>query len=416
MAERYRCVQAFFVSSAFALAVFGCPVTYDLGSALHGDATDAGQDAAAIPTDGGAFGASGDSGQNDGSSPNRNASTEVSARSSLVALGQNFSCAITNAGAVKCWGSIRFAGTHEEGTATATAPLGAALSAGVTSLAARYRHVCALAAGGAVWCWGKSGSGAAGTTKDSDVPSLVTGLGQGVVEIAAGRYHSCARLASGAVKCWGDNNLHQLGTEAQIGSSTRFPQTTAIIEGARAIAAGVDFTCALVASGVVCWGGNSSGVLRSATVPDTGTPTPVAIAGTSDAVDIRAADTFVCARNGQGAIKCWGEQVGPFTADAWTALDLASLTPGGWRHMCGITTAGALVCWGNNMFGALGDGTTNGTGPAGPAGLRVIAAAAGQSHTCARTVSGAVCFGTSSYSDLGSENPAYPGHTIVEGF
>jgi alpha-tubulin suppressor-like RCC1 family protein len=31
----------------------------------------------------------------------------------------------------------------------------------------------------------------------------------------------------------------------------------------------------------------------------------------------------------------------------------------GSEHSCGITTAGAVYCWGNNEFGQLGNGNAN---------------------------------------------------------
>ena len=61
-------------------------------------------------------------------------------------------------------------------------------------------------------CWGYNNYGELGdgTTTDSPVPVVVSGLAN-VVAIAAGDYHSCALLSNKTVRCWGYNGYGQLG-------------------------------------------------------------------------------------------------------------------------------------------------------------------------------------------------------------
>ena len=75
-------------------------------------------------------------------------------------------------------------------------------------------------------------------------------------------------------------------------------------------------------------------------------------------------------------------------------------------HTCGVTTDGAIYCWGFNGRGQLGDGThTDRFVPTlvqGPAGVTFQAVSAGGQHTCAVASTGdAYCWGRNEFGRLG---------------
>jgi hypothetical protein len=83
-----------------------------------------------------------------------------------------------------------------------------------TVVAAGGKHACAVTSAGAVRCWGRNNVGQVGdgSVVDAHSPQQVSGITGTAVDVAAGGTHSCAVTQQGTVQCWGDNTFGQLGT------------------------------------------------------------------------------------------------------------------------------------------------------------------------------------------------------------
>src|SRR6266566_4416489 len=84
-------------------------------------------------------------------------------------------------------------------------------------------------------------------------------------------------------------------------------------------------------------------------------------------------------------------------------LAFATLTAGD-EHTCGVTTAGATYCWGDNTYGQLGNGApARSMVPIAIQGDPTFRAlAAGSNHTCGLTGTGTVsCWGDGYFGQLG---------------
>ena len=340
-----------------------------------------------------------------------------------IAAGENHTCALTSTGGVLCWGQVC---SGEPGLNTGTIcakPVAVSgLSSGVTAIAAGYSDACALSNQGAVSCWGANWYGELGdgTNINRTTPVTVSGLSSGVVAIAAGDFHTCALTSAGGVLCWGHNGYGELGDGTNTDHATPVA-VSGLSSGVTAIAAGYGHTCALTnTGGVLCWGINGHGELGDGTT--TGRSMPVAVSGLSSGVTaIAVGYGHTCVLTNTGGAMCWGwnssGQLGDgTTASRTTPIAVSGLSSGvtaiaaGGDHTCALTSTGGVKCWGWNSCGELGDGTiTDRSLPAMVSGLSrgMIGVAAGGYHTCALTSTGGVtCWGKNSYGQLGV-NPGW---------
>jgi alpha-tubulin suppressor-like RCC1 family protein len=354
--------------------------------------------------------------------------TEIVAAASpsatAVALGWIHTCALTGGGDVMCWGYNRH---NELGDGTRVErwrPVRVSgLDGNVRSITTGARHGCALTDGGAVKCWGYNYYGQLGDGSNADHPAAVDvpGLTRGVTAIAAGALHTCALTSSG-VKCWGYNGAGQLGDGTDVERWTPV-DLASLGDDVISIAAGDSHSCAILRSGgVKCWGDNRYGQLGDGTTERR--LTPVGVSALSGGVTALAlGDRHSCAID-DGAVKCWGDNrygelgdgttLGRLTPVAVPGLSgaiaiAAGSGPAPSGHTCALMRSGAMKCWGYNGWAQLGDGTTvDRRRPVGVAGLGagVTAIAAGARHTCARTTTGNLrCWGYNYNGQLGDETP-----------
>jgi alpha-tubulin suppressor-like RCC1 family protein len=369
----------------------------------------------------------------DGTLTNRSTPVDVSGLTGgvvAIATGMFHTCALTTSGGVQCWGDNQY-GQLGDGTSTErhTPVIVSGLTSGVSAIATRAFHTCALMAAGGVKCWGwnEDGQLGDGTTINRATPMDVSGLSNGVSAITTGWAHTCALTTAGGVKCWGSNWIGQLGDGTTTNSPTPV-EVSGLTGGVSSIAAGYGHTCALMTSGdVQCWGDNGYGQLGDGTTTERHTPVNVSDL-TGGVRAIAAGGDHTCALTSSGGLKCWGHNLhgrlgDGTTIERHTPVDVSRLTNGlsavaaGWNHTCALTTTGSVKCWGYNEYGQLGDGTTTERHtPVDVSGLSsgVSAIAAGVGHTCALTTSGGVrCWGFNGYGQLG-DGTATDSYTPVD--
>jgi alpha-tubulin suppressor-like RCC1 family protein len=357
-----------------------------------------------------------------------------------VQAGAFHSCGLT-AGGAYCWGNNTYGQIGNGAKANGLAPVAVSDGASLVAISTGAVHTCGLTATGAAYCWGldyygELGAGATGAqlcgseaSACSTTPLAVAG-GHTFSSLSAGWEQTCARASDGSAYCWGDNSYGQLGNGSA--ASTRTPVQVAGALSFTSIGAGVIFACGLTTGGAAyCWGNNTAGQLGiGPTSPVTCnaepcSTTPVAVSGGLTFTALSVGYWHACGLTSSGAAYCWGDndggQLGSVTTETCTGLGASvdcsrspvpvatNLTftqlPAGSFHSCGLTSGGDAYCWGDNVYGQLGNATTiSSPFPAPVAGGLTFAAASayGRWHTCGLSLGGIVyCWGLNAWGQLG---------------
>jgi alpha-tubulin suppressor-like RCC1 family protein len=313
-----------------------------------------------------------------------------------VATGAEHSCAVRSTGGVLCWGADYLGQLGDGGTQGRPLPVpvkgpnGQALLTGAAAISAGGDNACALLRTGRVVCWGADGEGQVGggelTPYSNHASYVVDEDGarlSGITQVDTGRFSSCARGANGQAWCWGNNEAGQLGvgtTLPRIGAvAVRAGPDAGPLRGISAVSTGANHACARLASGEArCWGNNQQGRLGDGTDGRRLFPVPVlAATGTrhlTRVTSIQAGAGATCALLATGGVRCWGNGVygtmgngtqvevnlrAVAVRNAALTANLGSVTQItlGEITACARLTDGQARCWGFGGNGATGTGT-----------------------------------------------------------
>lgn len=354
-----------------------------------------------------------------------------------------------------------------QGSDTGTGPEDASSDGGLSvnakfrAIAAGRRNSCAIYNDGRLFCFGGNDSGQLGdgTTADrggepgtmATLKPVDLGPSADVKQVVLGDSHLCALLSTGQVKCWGSNEQGQLGLEDNVDRGDKPGQMgTALPEvklGAgrtvTKLAAGTDFTCALLDNKTVkCWGRNANGqlglgsnaVFVGRAPGEMGDALASVDVGPGRTVkDIGAGEMHVCAHLDDDSVKCWGNNqegqlgVGDATArgrkvsDMGAALSAVDFGTGrkakelfvGFSQNCARLDDQTLKCFGNNNAGQLGIGSKVSYGDKAGSmgdnlpkanlgtGRTVVSMSFGEGFSCAKLDDGKLkCFGENASGQL----------------
>lgn len=348
-------------------------------------------------------------------------------------VGSAWVCGITTDRIAVCWGSNENGELGYGGWDGGTVLRFVAGGHEFVRIDAGIVHNCGKTALGSTYCWGDRGDGALGDGKRGfEVQPVAPPVSFKVAEngLSLSSAHACAVSQAGPTYCWGFNASGQLGDGSREDSAT--PVTVQSGVSFVSVSTGALHSCGVTATGdAYCWGNANEGALgNGSTGGESGvSTTPVLVEGGHSwkAVGTGMFGNATCGVTTAGAVYCWGPndalQAGQATGALFTTPQLVDdsrtyvFVENGGNHTCALTDAGEAYCWGSDDrdIGIFGDGTL-GTVSASPVavggGYAFASLSVGPDFICGVTGDGeAYCWGQGDLGQLGdggSDNSAVP--------
>ncbi|HKU62474.1 MAG TPA: hypothetical protein VJQ44_14710 [Gemmatimonadales bacterium] len=291
-----------------------------------------------------------------------------------VSSGLDYTCGVTNDDKAYCWGYNGYGklGTGGVQASVAAVPTIVAGSHSWRLVRAGENHTCGISTTNVAYCWGNNDHYQLGdgTRWRHTTPTRVQHNLQWRW-ITPGFAHTCGVTTDSKAWCIGDNSQGQIGDSTAI----EVRKTLVQVHGGFAWAhleAGYYHTCGVTQAHVAyCWGPDFSGELG-----DGGNMNarswPIPVSGGLKFSQIQATQFYTCGLSTDARGYCWGSNPRGELGDGSTTtrkvptplgvpltltqpLSLTQISAGD-SHGCGVTTAGKGYCWGENRYGAIGDG------------------------------------------------------------
>ena len=369
--------------------------------------------------------------------------------------GYYHACVIASDNKLYCWGRNHRGQLGNNSMVDSSRPVAVNMTgvlAGKTikQISTGAYHTCVVASDDNAYCWGENMKGQLGnnSTANSSVPVKVdtSGVlaGKTIKQISTGHYHTCAVASDDKMYCWGENNNGELGNGSTVDS--RVPvavNMTGVLVGKtiKQISTGPSYHTCVIASDnkIYCWGSNNYGQLGNNSTANSGVPVAVNMTGVLAGKTIKqmSVGTYnTCVIASDDKVYCWGSnaygQVGNNSltdSNVPVAVNTTGVLAGktikqisvGHYRACAIASDDKMYCWGNNMGGALGNGSTadshipvsvNMSGVL--AGKVIRRISIGAFHTCAYATDNKIyCWGSNNYGQLGNNSTANSGVPVA---
>lgn len=295
-----------------------------------------------------------------------------------LSAGARHTCGVGQDARVYCWGDNLHGQLGDPALRQSAVPAPILNTALYTDVAAGDRHSCAIRSDAVAVCWGANDNGQLGvaTVGTGSAAPVVMQTTLRFASLAAGARRTCARQADGISYCWG---AHWVGRGTDGAEITR-PQAQPIrvnqAPALHSVSVGSQTTCGLGQDAIVyCWEANPTGAIGDGTT--FGSLVPNAVASTLRFTSVTVGLSQTCAIADTGFAYCWGSDafgqlgVSPSTISRRCDLPVVPcvVSPSrisGWRrfsriatglgaHVCAVSLAGNVYCWGSGTFGQRGD-------------------------------------------------------------